>query len=70
MVTKIKTPCIAVYAKKRDDQFGLSYGQEVDVVDRLSNGYYDVMRDGWCFYVDARDLYFPQLNTYNQKCFN
>jgi hypothetical protein len=68
---KIKTPCIAVYVGGASDYHTLRYGVEVNTVEYFSRlKAYEVERDGVFYSASENELYFPHLNTYNQKCFN
>jgi hypothetical protein len=68
---KIELPCVAVYAVKSNIDSELHYGMEVNVVEYFpKRKSYDIEREGQYYYVDPTELYFPQLNTYNQECFN
>lgn len=66
---KIKLPCTAVYVSKTKD-CQLNYGMEVNVADffPLTNDY-DIEREGEYYCASPKELYFPDLNTYNQPCF-
>lgn len=65
----INLPCVAVYARKPTDCFGINYGMEVEVEDEFSPGMFDIRRGEMVSVASDKELYFPQLNTYNQKCF-
>lgn len=66
---KIKLPTIAVFVGESIEDF-LQYGMEVNVVEYFpKKGVYDFERDGAYYYASPEELYFPQLNTYNQPCF-
>lgn len=66
----INLPCIAVYVGAASVYHALSYGVEVNTVEyfpRLKA--YEVERGGVYYSASENELYFPHLNTYNQKCF-
>lgn len=68
---KIKLPCVAVYAKKASHDLPLNYGMEVTVLEYFpKKNVYDFERDGAYYYAPPEELYFPEINTYNQSCFN
>ena len=67
----IKTPCIAVYVGEVSVYHTLRYGVEVNTVEYFSRiKAYEVERGGVFYSASENELYFPDLNTYNQKCFN